>query len=302
MWGLLLSTRGSIIGEILPRIVYVVVIALVVTIVHEFWYPFRSSLTVTPFSLIGLTLAIFLGFRNRVSYERFWEGRTMWGELHIVARNLARQTLTLPSPATGEALTAGERRDLIHRIIAFTHALRHYLRKTDPQTDLRRYLPEPEVKALLAASNLPNALVLNIGQAYARLCHAGRIDPILFAAIEHQVTRLAYILGGCERVQSTPIPFAFLLLLHRTVHIYCLLLPFGLIDTVGMMTPVVVCIVSYTFFGLDALGDQIEDPFSLRPNNLPLDAISRAVENNLLSMLGDANPPRLLQPVDTLLT
>jgi putative membrane protein len=91
-------------------------------------------------------------------------------------------------------------------------------------------------------------------------------------------------------------------LLHRTAWLYCFLLPFGLVDTVGFMTPFVAVIVAYTFFGLDALGDEIEEPFGLSDNHLPLDAMCREVEIHLLEALGETTLPPPLQPVDGRLT
>ena len=84
---------------------------------------------------------------------------------------------------------------------------------------------------------------------------------------------MAAVAAGCERIKNTPIPFVYTLLLHRTAWLYCFLLPFGLVDAIGSMTPFVVAIVAYTFFELDAAGDEIEEPFGLAANHLPLDAI-----------------------------
>jgi putative membrane protein len=126
----------------------------------------------------------------------------------------------------------------------------------------------------------------------------GRIDPCLVAAIDATVSAMAGAGASCERIKSTPIPFSYTLLLHRTAYLYCFLLPFGLVDSIGFMTPVVVAIVTYTFFALDALGDEIEEPFGLEANDLPLDAICRSIEINLRESLEDVDIPPPLQPVD----
>jgi putative membrane protein len=97
-------------------------------------------------------------------------------------------------------------------------------------------------------------------------------------------------------------PFPYTLLLHRTAWLYCFLLPFGLVDTVRFMTPFVVGIVAYTFFGLDALGDEIEEPFGLAENHLPLDALCREIEINLRETLGETDLPSPLPSVDGQLT
>ena len=96
------------------------------------------------------------------------------------------------------------------------------------------------------------------------------------------LTALAGVQAGCERIRHTPVPFSYSLLLHRTAYLYCFALPFGLVDTTGFMTPFVVGLVSYTFFGLDAIGDEIEEPFGLLPNDLPLESMCRRVEIDLL--------------------
>ncbi len=95
-------------------------------------------------------------------------------------------------------------------------------------------------------------------------------------------------------------PFSHTLLLHA--YLYCFPLPFGLVDSIGFMAPFVVAIVAYTFFGLDALGDEIEEPFGLDPNDLPLDAICRAIEIDLRGALLDAHVPAPLAPRNYCLT
>ena len=112
------------------------------------------------------------------------------------------------------------------------------------------------------------------------------------------LTTLAGVQAGCERIRHTPVPFSYSLLLHRTAYMYCFALPFGLVDTTGFMTPFVVGLVSYTFFGLDAIGDEIEEPFGLLPNDLPLESICRRVEIDLLEALGETELPQPLKPVD----
>jgi putative membrane protein len=106
------------------------------------------------------------------------------------------------------------------------------------------------------------------------------------------------VIAGCERIRLTPLPFAYTLLLHRTAYLYCFLLPFGLIDTVGLATPLVVAIVSYTFFGLDVLGSEIEEPFGILVNDLPLTALCRMLEINLREALGERDLPPIIEPVD----
>lgn len=294
---LLFASKGSIVPVIWRRVLYTMLLSLVVVTAEREGLALRFTMDAAPLTLLGLTLAIFLGFRNNVAYQRWWEGRTLWGELVNVTRNLARQTLTfMPS------LPATRQRQLVHALIGFTHALRHHLRGTDPETDLRRWLPAEACTAVLAAPNRPNAVLGLLGGMYAQAARAAGIDSMLLVEMDRGLDQLSHVLGGCERIKGTPIPFAYILLLHRTVHVYCFMLPFCLIGPLGWLTPVAVGVLAYTFFGLDAIGEQIEDPFDLLSNDLPLDTISRNIEINLGSLLGDPELPAPLEPKDFVLS
>ncbi|WP_243048401.1 bestrophin family ion channel [Dyella sp. RRB7] len=296
LWLMLFTLRGSIVPAIWKRVLGMILLAVLVVVLEHHLTHTGVELGAVPLTLMGLTLAIFLGFRNSVAYQRWWDARTLWGELLIVSRNLARQTCSLPDGLSGE-----EQRQRVHRLIAYAHALRHLLRGSAPAADMARWLSPAEAAALAQSPNPPNALLGLIGESYAQLRRHGQLDSILLASIDAQITRMSYVLGGCERIHNTPIPFAYILLLHRTVYMYCLLLPFCLVGSVGWVTPLMVGVLSYTFFGLDALGDQIENPFDRLPNDLALDAMCRTIEISLGELLGERDLPEPLQPVDGVL-
>jgi putative membrane protein len=294
---LLFALKGSIVPIIWPRVLYTMLLSFAVVAAERRGVAFQFTLNAAPLTLLGLTLAIFLGFRNTVAYQRWWEGRTLWGELAIATRNLARQTISfLP------ALPAAQRRQLVFGLIGFTHALRHHLRGTGPDPDLQRWLSAEAYAVAMASPNRPNAVLGALGVAYAQSARAAGIDSMLLVEMDRELNQLSHVLGGCERIRGTPIPFAYILLLHRTVHVYCFMLPFCLIGPLGWLTPLAVGVLAYTFFGLDAIGGQIEYPFDLLPNDLPLDAMSRNIEINLCSLLGESELPVPLEPKDFVLT
>jgi putative membrane protein len=280
---ILFTLNGSIIPVIWRRVVYTMLLSVIVVWVDFHLYTMKAGLNSAPLTLMGLTLAIFLGFRNTVAYQRWWDARTMWGELIVACRNATRQTLAF-LPDASEAT----RRELVHSLIAFAYAMRHHLRGKDPSADLASWLPPQAVTTIMAAPNRPTALLAHMGVAFASAARTEGASPILMAAIDNELGRLSNVQGGCERIQGTPLPYAYILLLHRTVHIYCFLLPFCLVGLVGWFTPLLVGVLAYTFFGLDALGDQIEDPFDILPNDLPLDAYCLIVKNDLVALVGDA--------------
>lgn len=99
------------------------------------------------------------------------------------------------------------------------------------------------------------------------------------------------VLSGCERIFTTPLPFAYSLILHRTVYLFCIMLPFALVVDLHYMTPFVSVLISYTFISLDTLAEELEEPFGVEDNDLPLDAICNAIEIDLLQMQGEKTLP-----------
>lgn len=300
---LFLALRGSVLPRILPALIVNIAIATLVTWSHGDLFQLKITLTTIPFTLIGLPLSIFLGFRNNAAYDRFWEGRKLWGELVLRSRNLARQCLSLiderAPPDTG---LADIRARMVYRAIAFNYAVRDLLRELPPHAGQQALLLPAEWRALQTAANGPDYLMRQMGVDLRTCLKEGRIDPCLAASIDGTLSALTGAAASCERIRNTPVPFSYTLLLHRTAYLYCFLLPFGLVDSIGFMTPFVVAIVAYTFFGLDALGDEIEEPFGLESNDLPLDAICRAIEIDLRTALGDPDVPAPLAPVNACLT
>lgn len=289
--------RGSILPRVKNQLIITILLAILVTWTQGYLFSFKITLTPIPFTLIGLALAIFLGFRNSASYDRYWEGRKLWGEALVVCRSLGRQITTLIAPASTD-LKEDERRRIIYRLIAFSHAMRHHLRDSNADSEIEKLIPLDEMTGLKASSNKPNYLLQRCSHDLATCLQEQRVSPHLASNIDQNFTRLAGVHGACERIKTTPLPFSYSLLLHRTAYLYCFLLPFGLVDSIGYMTPFVVGIISYTFFGFDALGDEIEEPFGLLANDLPLSSICRTIEINLREALGEEHNLKPTQAIN----
>jgi putative membrane protein len=292
---LFLVMRGSVMPNIWKSLLGTTLLAIAVTWTHGTLSGHKIAIGAAPFTLMGLPLAIFLGFRNNAAYDRYWEGRKQWGELVLRSRNLARQCLSLLEE--DEAASAPRER-MIRRAIAFAHALRHRLRDSDPAADVAPWVAHEEWTHLQHLPNLPHALMLEMGADIGLCLRERRIDPCLVPAIDASLSAMTGVAAACERIRGTPIPFSYTLLLHRTAYLYCVLLPFGLVDAIGDLTPLVTLLVAYTFFGLDALGDEIEEPFGTSDHDLPLEAICRTIEIDLRTALGDTGLPPPLLPVD----
>lgn len=294
---LVFSWRGSELGRIRYRLLFIFALSVTLTYVQEVVH-LKSPLTIPALSLMGMALGIFLGFRNNTSYDRFWEGRRLWGGLINSTRSLARGILTF---STDAAPSESSRRQ-IHRTIAFVHALRMQLRENMDVDALAPHLSAEDRAFVAGHKNVPNAVTLLMAREFAEQARRGELSDFRLIELSRQIDELTDIQGGCERIKNTPIPHSYSILIHRIVASYVFVLPFGLVQTLHLMTPIVVLLVAYTFLGLDAVGDELEDPFGDDLNDLPLDTLARVIEVNLLQTLGDEDVPPLLEPVDGLLT
>jgi putative membrane protein len=292
-WQLLYILRGTVLLLVLPQVLGISLLScLAVLSVRKDWLHLPSS-TAVPMSLLGLALSIFLGFRNNASYDRWWEARKHWGALIIELRSLARDAVALLDDGADPATPVRGRHDaqrLVHRGIAFAHALAGYLRGHDEGSNLARYLAPDELARVRASINPPDALLREMALELASLRRTGRLTDIAWQTLNERVSGLTLVLTACERIRFTPLPFAYTVLLHRTAYLFCLLLPFGLAELLGWLAPLLAAVLAYTFFGLDALGDELENPFAHVPNGLPLLAMARTVERGLLESLGEPTP------------
>lgn len=302
---LLFRYRGTALERMRGRLIFTTLLAVVVTVIDLNVHYFHPDLTTIPFTLMGLALGIFLGFRNNTSYDRFWEGRKLWGSLVNTTRSITRQILTFVGasaptepvdPGADSAEIDAFQREMVHRVIAYVHALKHHLRDQDRVEDLAPHIAKEEIEALRREVNRPIAILQRLGDQFRDAYRQGWVHPMHLPVLERSLVSLTDIQGGCERIKSTPIPLSYTSLIHQIVAIYCIALPFGIVKTVGAFTPVVVGIVAYAFYGLDAIGDEIENPFGTDPNDLPLSSLSTMIEVNLRQRLGETNLPPLRKP------
>ena len=292
---LFFTLRGSILPKVYPQILLIGLIsALITNIQHGFPSSF-SSYSVAPFTLLGIALSLFLGFRNNASYQRWWEARGLWGQLVYDARSLCRQALSYIDE--DNPIGRDTQRRLIHLSIAFTHAVRHRLRNTSPWEDIERFVDPKYHSKMRQAKNLPDYLMRLMGKelGYCRQQHL--LSEQMVQNMDERLNSMTVVLAACERIHNTPLPFAYTLLVHRTTYLYCFMLPFGLVSSLGWVTPLICSVIAYTFFGLDALSEELELPFGLADNQLPLTALSRTIEINLLEALGETDLPADISPI-----
>ncbi|WP_059259486.1 bestrophin family protein [Escherichia albertii] len=282
--------HGSVLSKIFSRLLLNFLFSIAVLIILP-WYTHQGiKFTLAPFSIIGVAIAIFLGFRNNAGYARYVEARQLWGQLMIASRSLLREVkTTLPDTVSVREFTRLQ--------IAFAHCLRMTLRKQPQAEVLAKYLKADSLQRVLKSNSPANRILLIMGEWLAIQRRNGVLSDILFISLNDRLNDISSVLAGCERIAHTPIPFAYTLILHRTVYLFCIMLPFALVVVVDLhyMTPFISVLISYTFISLDCLAEELEDPFGIENNDLPLDAICNAIEIDLLQMNDEtAIPPKIL--------
>lgn len=256
------------------------------------------ALSSLPLGVIGSALSIFLAFRNSSAYDRWWEARTLWGGLVNSSRTFARQTVTLivgqddDDPETVASL----QRRLIVLQICYVHALRCHLRQQRPFAELRRWLDDDTLDELRGQRNVP-AAILTLMAGTLRDAHArGWLDSFRWTALDRTLGDITDVQGGCERIKNTPMPKQYDYFPRVLVNFFCVLLPFGLVEGLGLLTPLASTCLGLIFITLDRIGREIEQPFENTVQDTPMTSLTRTIEINLRQTLGE-RPPSELHPV-----
>jgi putative membrane protein len=276
--------RGTLVKEIGLRVAVCVLWAIAVETFHAHVHP--VGIPITPHSLVGVALGLLLVFRTNASYDRYWEGRRLWGGIVNETRNLIR------SASVHLCDDAFLLRRLTRWTAVFPWAVMSALRGESEMGPAADDLPPHERNELLHAQHpaLHASQQMTVCIAEARI--EGRASDIVLMEIERNIHLLVGYLGGCERIRKTPLPFAYVVHLRRALVIYCLTLPFALLDSFGWFSLVAVLLIAWTFFGIEEIGVEIEGPFGDDANDLPMREICETIHNNVYALAGMSRPLR----------
>lgn len=276
---ILFAWHGTLLPKILAALIFVTLISTLLLYFsshHYFKFPIVPAIG---FTIFGIILSIFLSFRNTACYDRWWEGRKLWGALIVSTRHLARDS---------HVLAENQREILLYRGMLFTCLLRNRLRQKNQDITFyqtRVQLSDDAWQGLTQQLNAPQFILEEMQKSLVLALKNNEISDIVYQGLSQHIIEFGQIQGGCDRILSTPLPYSYSVLLHRTVYAFCLILPFSLEASLGIWTPVLVALIAYLFLGLDALSAELEEPFGLQNNDLPLDNITRLIERETLSSL-----------------
>jgi ion channel-forming bestrophin family protein len=276
-----LQLKGSVIPSILGRTVICGLFGVLISVLLHFQVPVAMP---TLASLIpNIVLGLLLVFRTNTAYERFWEGRKIWGTLVNTSRNLARQ-IWIMVPA--RSLEGRQQKSMaLHLIVAFAVATKLHLRQEPINQELATLMPVDHFQKLQGMHHPPLKIGFWIGDYLQQQYERKLLDSYQIVSLQNLLNDLVDCVGGCERILKTPMPLAYAIHLKQLLLLYCLSLPFQIVGSLNWWTGPVVFLISFTLFGIEEIGIEIENPFGHDPNDLPLDTICETMLRNVNDLM-----------------
>ena len=272
-----LQVRVSVIPSILPRVLLCGGFGVFISLLHFFKLP--VSLPILSSMVPSIVLGLLLVFRTNTAYDRFWEGRKFWGTLINNVRNLARQIWVAIDEKDPQDIEL--KKSILRLLPAFAVAMKLHLRQEKVNPELEPLMSPAQYQKLKSMNNPPLEIAFWIEdylhEQYERNC----LDVYQLTSMKDLITSMIDVLGGCERILKTPIPLAYAIHLKQLLLLYCLALPFQMVNDLAWGTGPVVALISFTLFGIEEIGIEIENPFEHDTNDLPLDSICATMQRNI---------------------
>jgi putative membrane protein len=275
------QVRGSVIPSVIGRTTICGLFGVLVSVLFAYRLP--VSLPVLASLIPNIVLGLLLVFRTNTAYDRFWEGRKAWGLLVNTVRNLARQlwiTIPVQNQAEHDQKVATAR-----LLVAFGVAVKLHLRQEPVSDELAELVSPDQLQKLQQMNHPPLEIAFWIGDYLQQQHERGLLNAYQLNAMFELLNDMVDALGICERILRTPMPLAYAIHLKQLLLLYCLSLPFQMVRELGSWTGPVVALISFTLFGIEEIGLEIENPFGRDPNDLPLDAICDVMRRNLEDLI-----------------
>jgi putative membrane protein len=238
---------------------------------------FKSTILIH--QLLGIVLGLFLVFRVNSSYDRWWEGRKLWGSMVNNTRNLSLKFAAYLD--AGDHLNRHWFAQMISNIPA---ALRDHLRGKHKLRELE-WPEESEFLKAEHAVHVPNFVSGMLYKKVVQLVREGKLTTDQQWLLDRELKEFSDIIGACERIKNTPIPYSYAMYIKKFIFIYLITLPFGLVTTTNYLTIPVVLLISFILLSVELIAEEIEDPFGKEANDLPIDELTGKMRDNIREIL-----------------
>ncbi len=225
-------------------------------------------------SILGFVLSLLVVFRTNTAYDRWWEGRKLWGALVNNTRNLAVKINTfLPSGCSAE------RHFFKIMIGEFPTALKEHLRggiKLDEIADVEGFK-----ERFAQCEHIPNQMIQSMYRKTKSLYESNQLTGDELIVVDKELKSFFDIMGACERIKNTPIPFSYSIFLKKFIFFYVITLPIGFVAYFEFWAIPISVFVFYVLVSLEIIAEEIEMPFGLDANDLPTQKLSAMIRRNL---------------------
>lgn len=261
---------------------------------------------ILPFSVAGIlgsALAIFIAFRNQSSYARWWEARTVWGNIINNSRIFARQIIANVDNAVaiGKAIKTDAdnyKKEMIYRQIAFAHSLRLHLRRQNQTEEFKHLLTKTEFEQIITTQNRPNILLHTQGVRIKEAMQKEMLGTFDNISMEPNLAAFSNWQGACERIKDTPLPMNYQYFTKLFLYVFIFVLPLCLIGdliklNIDYLVIPVSLLISFVFAIMNRVGEINENPFENNIADIPMTALCNTIERDLSEMLGEQLPDKL---------
>lgn len=276
-----LQLKGSVAIKVLPRAFICSLFGLLISLVY-YWklpLPWHNLGSVTTNVVFTLVLGLLLVFRTNTAYDRFWEGRKAWGALVINIRNLARQIHT--AITADSEIDKTEKNQKLKLLVAFAIATKLHLRRESLSPELESFINASELERLKEVKTPPIEILRWLGSYLQKENKKGNLNDYQLTAMNQLIDKLIEGFTSCERILNTPIPLAYVIYIKRLLLIYFFFLPFQLVGNSEWLTAFLIFLISFGLFGIEEIGNEIQEPFGYDANDLPLDQICQTIKTNI---------------------
>jgi putative membrane protein len=276
--------RSDTLRKLLPVLVCVGIYSFIVAFVEKNYVDAAHKAVIKSLSLthtlLGFVISLLLVFRTNTAYDRWWEGRKLWGSLVNNSRNLAIKLNSLI--AADDKSTKAFFAELIPR---FALELKNHLQAAGARYALDQF-EHPEIQDFDRYRHVPEQVICTITEKLIQMLRNNKLSPQEILFINPELTSFMEICGACERIKNTPIPFSYSSFIKKFVLIYTLALPVGFSLSLGYLIVPVVVFVFYALASLELIAEEIEEPFGLDVNDLPMQRIAETISKNVSQILG----------------
>jgi ion channel-forming bestrophin family protein len=262
------NLKNSVLPKLFVRLTIVTLLSVIITVL--FYRGFSVSIPILSAIVPNIILGLLLVFRTNTAYERFWEGRKLWGDINNNTRAIALQINALD-------IDHSEKVQLSQRLIRFAFLTKDKLRNEINSSDLA-------VTQKKATS--PNIWELNqLNKELVGYMKKGLFGEVIYETFVTKISHLIHAVGGCERIIATPIPLGYSIHIKQLILLYCATLPFQFVAQSGIYTPLICFFISFALMGIEQIGLEIEDPFGTDRYDIQLDTICTGIQKNIMDVI-----------------